>query len=513
MPILPVSRLSVPPSPAAAAGAVRHHLPVPEPDLPEPDLVVLGAGASGLGAAREARRRGRSVVLVEAGRPGGDCTHYGCVPSKALLEAARRVHAARSGAPYGFTATVEVDFARVMERVRDVVAEIEQDESPELLAAQGVELVQGWGTFTSPTTLEVGGRTIRSRRFVVATGSRAAVPPVEGLAVDGPAGDGRGGVPYLDNRTVFDLRELPEHLLVLGGGPIGLELAQAFRRLGSAVTVVEAAPTVLLREEPEAQAVVTRVLEREGVVLRTGAAVRRVAPGPVLHLSDGSQIAGSHLLVAVGRTPATDGSALERAAVRLDERGRIVTDRFQRAAPTVWAAGDCTSTLQFTHVGHEQGRLAAKNAFGSPLVPGSRLPWSDRVVPWVTFTEPEVAHVGLTEAQAHARYGDRVLVSVVSDTQADRPRAAGQTDGFVKLLALPPVLGGAPLARLIGMTVVGPTAGEQIAEGALAMRSGMLALRLAQVVKAYPTWSLSTRVAAARLFREYDGERARRARG
>ena len=219
------------------------------------DLVVLGAGATGLGAAREGRRKGRSVALVEEARPGGDCTHYGCVPSKALLETARRVQAARDGERYGFTAPVTVDFPRVMGRVRDVIAEIERDESPELLASQGIELVPGRGTFTGPTTLEVDGRVLRSSRFVVATGSRAAVPPVEGLR----------DVPYLDNTSVWDLQELPAHLLVLGGGPIGIELAQAFRRLGSQVTVLEGAPTVLSREEPEAQAAVAAVLAREGV--------------------------------------------------------------------------------------------------------------------------------------------------------------------------------------------------------------------------------------------------------
>ena len=466
------------------------------------DLVVLGAGATGLGAAREARRKGRSVALVEAERPGGDCTHYGCVPSKTLLESARRVHAARSGPTYGFRADVAVDFPRVMQRVAAVVAEIEQDESPELLARQGIELVQGWGTFTSPTTLEVDGRVLTSHRFVVATGSRAAVPPVEGLRE----------VPYLDNRSVFELREQPEHLLVLGGGPIGVELAQAFRRLGSQVTVVEAAPTVLAREEPEAQQVVAAVLEREGVTLRTSSTVVRVAPGPVLHLGDGSTVSGTHLLVAVGRTPSTDGFGLERTGARVDERGRVVTDRHLRAAPTVWAAGDCTSPLQFTHVGFEQGRIAAKNAAGSALRPGSRLPWDDRVVPWVTFTEPEVAHVGLTEAQAYARHGDAVRVSYQPDTASDRARTAGETDGFVKLLALPGP-GGMPLSKIIGMTVVGPVAGEQIAEGALAMRSGMLAFRLAQTIKAYPTYGLGARVAAARLFREQDGSTARRACG
>ena len=466
------------------------------------DLVVLGAGATGLGAAREGRRKGRSVALVEVARPGGDCTHYGCVPSKALLETARRVQAARDGERYGFSAPVEVDFGRVMGRVRDVIAEIERDESPELLASQGVELVPGRGTFTSPTTLEVDGRVLRSSRFVVATGSRAAVPPVEGLR----------DVPYLDNKSVWDLQELPAHLLVLGGGPIGIELAQAFRRLGSQVTVVEGAPTVLSREEPEAQAAVAAVLAREGVALRTGVQVERVSAGPELHLSDGSSVSGSHLLVAVGRVPVTDGFGLDATGARVDDRGRVVVDKHLRAAPTVWAAGDCTSPLQFTHVGFEQGRIAAKNAFGNAL-PGSRLPWDDRVVPWVTFTEPEVAHVGLTEAQAYAQHGEAVLVSYVPDTASDRGRAAGETDGFVKLLALPGRPGGAPLSKIVGMTVVGPMAGEQIAEGALAMRSGMYAFRLAQVVKAYPTWSIATRVAAARLFRSQDGLRARPARG
>lgn len=466
------------------------------------DLVVLGAGATGLGAAREGRRKGRSVALVEQARPGGDCTHFGCVPSKALLETARRVHAARTGRAYGFSAPVEVDFPRVMDRVQAVIAEIERDESPELLASQGIDLVAGRGIFTSPTTLEVGSRVLRSSRFVVATGSRAAVPPVDGLR----------DVPYLDNTTVWDLRELPGHLLVLGGGPIGIELAQAFRRLGSQVTVLEAAPTVLAREEPEAQAVVAAVLEREGVVLRTGVAVVRAGPGPVLHLSDGSSVAGTHLLVAVGRVPVTDGSGLSATGAVMDERGRVVVDRHLRAAPTVWAAGDCASALQFTHVGFEQGRIAAKNALGNAL-PGSRLAWDDRVVPWVTFTEPEIAHVGLTEAQAYARHGGGALVSYVPDTTSDRGRAAGETDGFVKLLALPARVGGGPLAKVVGMTVVGPMAGEQIAEGALAMRSGMYAFRLAQVVKAYPTWSIATRVAAARLFRSQDGQRARPARG
>jgi pyruvate/2-oxoglutarate dehydrogenase complex dihydrolipoamide dehydrogenase (E3) component len=463
------------------------------------ELVVLGAGATGLAAARTARKAGRSVALVEAERPGGDCTHFGCVPSKALLETARRVQAARSGPDYGFSATVEVDFPKVMDRVHRVIADIERDESPELLAQQGIDLLAGWGVVTGPHSLEVDGREVGFERLVVACGSRALVPPVDGLA----------DVPYLDNKTVFSLRELPEHLLVLGGGPIGVELAQAFRRLGSHVTVVEGSPTILGREEPEAQQALTTVLEREGVVLRTGATVERVSPGPVLHLSDGSSVSGSHLLVAVGRRPSTDGIGLESAGVTL-EKGLVVTDQQLQAAKTVWAAGDCTSRLQFTHVGDEQGRLAAKNAFARGPFGGKA--WEADVVPWVTFTEPEIAHVGLTEKQAVEQHGDAVRVSTVYDTHGDRARTAGETDGFVKLIGIPGKVGGMALGSLVGMTVVGPMAGEQIAEGALSMRAGTLVGRLAQTIHAYPTWSLSTRIAAARFFGEHGGQPAREGR-
>lgn len=463
------------------------------------ELVVLGAGATGLGAARTARQAGRKVALVEAERPGGDCTHFGCVPSKALLETARRVQAARSGPRYGFSAEPTVDFPKVMERVRGVIADIERDESPALLARQGIDLLQGWGVVTGPHSLEVDGRPLTFDRLVVASGSRALVPPIDGLAE----------VAYLDNKTVFSLTELPEHLLVLGGGPIGVELAQAFRRLGAQVTVIEAMPTIVGREEPEARHALATVLEREGVQLRTGASVTRVSAGPVLHLSDGTSVSGSHLLVAVGRRPSTDGIGLGTAGVRL-EKGLVVTDARLRAARTVWAAGDCTSRLQFTHVGDEQGRLAARNAFARGPFGGKA--WDDRVVPWVTFTEPEIAHVGLTEAEALEKYGDKARVSVVLDKTGDRARTAGETDGLVKLIAVPGPIGGMLLGKLVGMTVVGPMAGEQIAQGALAMQVGALVGRLAQTIHAYPTWSLSTRIAAARFFGAHGGTSARKAR-
>ena len=452
------------------------------------DLVVIGAGASGLAAARGARRGGRRVALVEAARTGGDCTHFGCIPSKALLETARRVQAARSGPAYGFSALIAVDFPAVMDRVQAVIAEIEKDESPAVLAQEGIDLLRGWGVVTGPTSLDVDGRQTTFDRLVVASGSRATVPPIDGL----------DAVPYLDNKTVFELREQPDHLIVLGGGPIGVELAQAFRRLGSSVTVVEGAATIVGREEPEAQQALSAVLEREGVVLRTGVKAVRIDPGPVVHLEDGSSVAGSHLLVAVGRTPVTEGLGLETAGVVLD-RGRVVTDDHLQAAETVWAAGDCTSRLQFTHVGDEQGRLAARNAFAGSA-PWKRGRWDDTGVPWVTFTEPEIAHVGLTEAQAVQQHGSGVMVSMFWDTRSDRARTAGETDGFVKLVAVPGKVGGLALGKLVGMTAAGPMAGELIAEGALSMRAGTLLGRLAQTVHAYPTWSLSTRLAAAQFF-------------
>lgn len=465
------------------------------------DLVVLGAGATGLGAARTGRKANRRVALVEPERPGGDCTHFGCVPSKALLETARRVQAARSGSSYGFTAPVQVDFPAVMQRVAGVITEIEKDESPELLASQGIDLLVGRGRFIDAHTIDIDGRRVTADRFVVATGSTAAIPPIDGLAE----------TPYLDNKNIFALRTLPRHLLVLGGGPIGVELAQAFRRLGAKVTVVEAVPSLVPREEPEAAAALTAVLEREGITVSVGKKVVRVSAGPTLHFEDGSSVKGSHLLVAVGRTPTTDDLGLEEVGVKL-ERKRIVTDDYLRAAPTIWAAGDVTSKLQFTHVGDEQGRLAAGNAFAAAWKPGllgGRRKWNDRVVPWATFTEPEIAHVGLTEEQAMDKYGDKVRVSTVFDTHSDRARTAGETDGLVKLIAIPGRVGGMALGKLVGMTVVGPMAGEQITEGALSMRSGSLLGRIPQTIHAYPTWSLTTRLAASRFFGAYGGAPAR----
>jgi pyruvate/2-oxoglutarate dehydrogenase complex dihydrolipoamide dehydrogenase (E3) component len=476
--------------------------------MSEYDLIVIGAGATGLAAARSARKAGRRVALVEKARPGGDCTHYGCVPSKTLLDVAHRVAGARQAQQWGLESVGDVDFGKVMAHVDDVISQIEQDESPAQLAAEGIDLLDGWARFTAPRTIEVDGRAVSAERFVLATGAHAAIPPIPGL----------DQVPYLDNKTLFDLTERPEHLLVMGGGAIGVELSQAFSQLGSRVTIVEAAPRILTKEEPEVSDVMTVVLERSGVQVRAGAGVQQVSAGPTLHLSDGTTITGSHLLVAVGRRPATDGMDLDRAGVEVGKQKQIVTDEYLRTtAEHIFAAGDCTTQLQFTHVGDEQGRLAAGNAFASSKLPGfagGAAKFDDSVIPWVTFTDPEVGRVGMTEQEAFAAYGERARVAVVTLDEMDRPRTAGHGDGYIKLIAGPRKLASSHvLDRVIGFTAVTPSGGELAAQVALAMRTDMLAGRLAQTIAPYPTYALGLRVAAARLFGEFSGATWRPARG
>ena len=471
------------------------------------DLVVLGAGAAGLGAAAGARALGKSVALVEMDKPGGECTHSGCIPSKALIESARRVREARNGASYGFRSVVEVDFPAVMARVRSVIADVAQDESPDLLRRQGIDLWPGRARLLGSGAVRVGRSTVQAERIVLATGAQPKIPRIPGLT----------DVDYLTNSSLFQLAELPPRLLVLGGGATGCELAQAFARLGSSVTLVETRHRVLADEEPEASVVIGQALESSGVRVVLGRTVSRINAGPIVVLSDGTELSGSHLLLAVGRKPLTSQLGLDTVGVEVGEGGIVkVDEHLATTADGIFAAGDCASTLQYTHVGYEQGRLAAHNAFAPPNRPGllgGRREWDQAAIPRVTFTDPEVAQVGLTEAQAFAAYGESAQVSHVSDTNSDRARCAGRTEGFVKLIAAPPrVLRSKLLVKLVGMTAVGPAAGELVTQGTLAMRTGVLVGRIAQSVHAYPTWSMSVRIAAAQFFGGYGGQTARPAR-
>ena len=448
-------------------------------------LAVIGGGAGGLAAARAGARRGLRTVLISDGALGGDCTFAGCVPSKTLIEAAAH------GRP----------FAEASATMRAVVGRIAATEDAGVLRGEGIDVVEGRARFCGPRALSVDGRSIRAKVVVIATGSRPAVPPLPGL----------DAVPFLTNETVFDLDELPGSIAILGGGAIGCELAQAYRRFGSQVQVIEGEDRLLPREEPEASAVLSSVFAAEGIGVHLGTSVERVeqatSGGEIrLERSDGSSICAEALLVAVGRHPATSGLDAEAGGVELDDRGFVRTDRFLATSATgVYAVGDVTGRLLLTHAADEMGRLAVRNATARGRF--GRRPFDTSSIPWVTFCDPEVARVGLTEAQAVEAAG-RVAFVPMSDV--DRAVTAERTEGFVKLIAGPrPILRGTGGGRVLGATIVAPRAGEMVHEVALAMRTAMFTGRLAQTVHAYPTWSTALRQAAAQFFMETGGRRAR----
>ena len=433
-----------------------------------PDLLVIGGGSAGLSAARTARRRGKSVVLVNDGQPGGDCTFTGCVPSKTLLQASA------------------LPFAEAMGRVRETVAAIAADESADVLRHEGIEVVIGRATFTAPGAIVVDGRTITAKKMVIATGSGPVVPKLPGLDT----------IAFLTNESLFDLTAQPRHLAVLGGGAIGCEMAQAFRRLGSEVTVFESLDRLLSKEEPDASEVVRQVFEQQGINVRLKTKVESVAKvrGGVRIDTDDGAVTASHLLVSVGRKPSSAG--LEPLGLKMSKTGAVEVDLSMRTSvKNVYAAGDVTGRLPFTHAADEMGRVAVVTALRA---------WpqkfKEHAVPWVTFTDPEVARVGLTEAEAAQRHkGARVVELQLAEL--DRARTAYRTDGFVKIIVGPRRLtGNAGGGRILGATIVAERAGEMMAEVALALRTGMLVGRLAQTSHAYPTWSVGVQQAVGFLF-------------
>ncbi|MEJ1157126.1 dihydrolipoyl dehydrogenase family protein [Prosthecomicrobium sp. N25] len=460
------------------------------PPLLTPDICVIGAGSGGLSVAAAAAAFGVEVVLVERGAMGGDCLNTGCVPSKALIAAARHAEAIREAAAFGVEAgPVRIDFARVRAHVRDVIDGIAPHDSQERFEGLGVKVIRAEARFTGPEAVSAGGFEIRARRFVVATGSGPVLPPIPGLA----------DVPVLTNESVFDLTALPERLLVLGGGPIGLELAQAFRRLGSEVTVLEA-ERALGREDPDLARVALERIRRDGVSLREGAKVERVERGPegiVLSVAgpDGTErIAGSHLLVAAGRAPTTAGLDLERAGIAQDRRGITVDRGLRTTNRRVYAIGDVASVegrggLQFTHVaGYHAGLVVRSILFRLPVRENRDL------LPRVTYTDPEVGQVGLTEAEARARHGDGIRVLTVPMAASDRARAERETDGLVKLV----VTG---KGRLLGAGAAGRNAGELVNLWSLALAAGLTVRPVAGFVSPYPTVGELARRAAIEFYR------------
>jgi len=445
---------------------------------PEPadryNLVVLGAGTAGLVTAAGAAGLGARVALVERHLFGGDCLNVGCVPSKVLLRSARAVADVRGAAAFGVRVPGEptVDFAAVMERVRRLRAEISPNDSVERFTKLGVDVFLGAGRFTSADAVEVEGKTLRFKQAVIATGARASAPPVPGLAETG----------YLTNETVFELTDAPRRLAVIGAGPIGCELAQAFARLGVDVTALEMLPRILGREDDDAAAIVERALERDGIRFVLGAGIRQVEKrggAKVLHFTAGG---GEHtlevdeILIGAGRSPNVDGIGLETVGVDFDtKRGVRVDDNLRTTNPRIFAVGDVCLDAKFTHMADFSARTVIQNAlfFG-------RKQFSALTVPWCTYTDPEVAHVGLYERDAEAK-GIAVDTFVRPLVEVDRARIEGDDEGFVKILVKK---GG---DQIVGATIVARHAGDLVSEISLAMSAGTGLGALASVIHPYPT--------------------------
>jgi pyruvate/2-oxoglutarate dehydrogenase complex dihydrolipoamide dehydrogenase (E3) component len=439
------------------------------------DFAVIGGGTAGLVASRTAAGLGARTVLIErdARGPGGDCLWTGCVPSKALIAAGDLAHRIRTAERVGLEPSEpEIDFAHVMAHVRGAQATIEPDDSAESLRRDGVDVIEGTARFAGPGRIETeDGATVEYRTALIATGSSPVVPDLEGLAAADP----------LTNETVWDLRERPGRLAILGGGPIGCELGQAFQRLGSQVTLVQRRGYLLPKEEPDARELIAERLRSDGVDLRLGARPARVEGASVLVVDAGGEqdrIEFDRILVAAGRRPETGGLGLDTVGVELDDRGGVkVDDRLATTGRNVYAAGDAIDALPFTHVAAYHGRTVAANALFH-----TRTRVSYDAVPWTTFTDPEVGRVGMTEAQAQEKLGAGVTTVQHDYAHNDRAITAGETHGFAKLV-------GDSKGRLVGATVAAPHGGESIAELAAWVRTGGKIADVSQTVHAYPTFS------------------------
>ena len=439
------------------------------------DICIIGAGSGGLSVAAGAAQMGASVVLIEGHKMGGDCLNFGCVPSKALIAAGKVAHGFKGG--FGVAAADPVvDYAAAKDHVAGVIAAIEPHDSQERFEGLGVRVIRDYGRFISPREVQAGDHVIRARRFVIATGSRPFVPPIPGL----------DGVPYETNETIFDLRERPGHLLVVGSGPIGLEMAQAHARLGSKVTAIEGMKA-LGRDDPELAAIALDKLRAEGIEIAEDALAAQISGGPgdiTIQTKDGRSFHGTHLLMAVGRAANIDKLGLEAAGITHD-RAIAVDAGMRTSNRKVYAIGDVAGGLQFTHVaGYHAGLVIRSALLGLPAKART-----DHL-PWATYTDPEIGQVGMTEAEARARHGDAVEVIRVRFDQIDRALATGKTTGLIKAMVVK--------GRAVGVSVVGDGAGELVAFWSLAIAQGLKMSQIASQVAPYPTISeINKRVAGA----------------
>jgi pyruvate/2-oxoglutarate dehydrogenase complex dihydrolipoamide dehydrogenase (E3) component len=431
------------------------------------DICVIGAGSGGLSVAAGAAQMGASTLLIERGAMGGDCLNYGCVPSKSMIAAGRAADTIRHAGRFGVNGhEPQIDFSRVHDHIHGVIAAIAPNDSVERFEGLGVKVIQADARFTAPDTVEAGGSTIKARRFVLATGSRASHPPIPGLA----------DVPFLTNETIFERKAAPEHLIVIGGGPIGVEMAQAHRRLGAEVTVLQKG-SILPKDDPDLVAIVRDRLTAEGVDLREGvdiASVQRHGNGIAAVLSDGTRIEGSDLLVAAGRQANVDGLGLEAAGIEFSPKGITTDARLRTTNRRVFAVGDVAGGPQFTHIaGYHAGIVIRNVLFRLP----AKVDYS--ALPWVTYTDPELAHVGLTEAQARESHKD-IRVLTWNFEENDRAQAEREIEGKVKVLTL-------PNGRILGASIVGPHAGELIQVWCLAISQKLKIGAIASMIAPYPT--------------------------
>ena len=447
----------------------------------ETDICIIGAGSGGLSVAAGAAQMGARVVLIEGHKMGGDCLNYGCVPSKALIASAKAAHAMTHGAPYGVAEVVpEVDYAAAKDHVHRVIETIAPVDSQERFEGFGVTVLRDFGRFISRTEVQAGDTTVKARRIVIATGSGPLVPPIPGL----------DDVTVHTNETIFDLRERPEHLLIVGGGPIGMEMAQAHRRLGSKVTVIEGAKA-LGKDDPELASIVLDRIRAEGVEIVEGAQAERVSgskDGPVTVHTGQGDFTGSHLLMAVGRRVNLDRLDLETGGVA-HTRGGIKVDAGLRSTTNraVYAVGDAAGGLQFTHVaGYHAGIVVRSAVLGLPAKART-----DHL-PWATYTDPELAQVGLTEAEARKKFGRAVEVIRMEMHHSDRAQAEGKTGGLVKVMV--------HKGRPVGASIAGPQAGELIGMWAMAIANRLKMTAISNTVLPYPTLNEINKRAAGAYF-------------
>jgi pyruvate/2-oxoglutarate dehydrogenase complex dihydrolipoamide dehydrogenase (E3) component len=435
----------------------------------EADICVIGAGSAGLSVAAGASQLGARTVLIERGAMGGDCLNTGCVPSKALIAAARAAHTWRHSAALGVAyERPRIDPAAVRAHVNGVIAAIAPMDSEERFTGLGVNVLRTEARFTGPDEVEAGGDRVRARRFVIATGSRAALPPIPGLA----------DVPHFTNESIFELAETPEHLVVIGGGPIGIELAQAHLRLGARVTVLEAAK-ILPKDDPEMVDLLRVRLAAEGLVLREGVRIARVerrhGDGVDIEIEGGERLIGSHLLVAAGRQPNVEELDLAKAGVAFGPKGIEVDARLRTSNRRIFAMGDVTGGPQFTHVAGYHAGIVIRNAL-------FRLPAKVdyAALPWVTYTDPELAHVGLTEAAARERHAGDIAILRSTYHENDRAQTERETMGVAKIVTR-------KNGRILGATILGAQAGELVQLWVLAIGQKLGVKAVASMIAPYPT--------------------------